>query len=270
MKKIFAISLLIVLPFVFLPAEITLSETAIEATIETTIETTNPLTGKIIALDAGHGGTELGATYPSNAGEAGKVYEKDVNLAVVYTLKQKLEGAGAGATVVLTRLCDETITSRKERVDWAVEQCKKIVGRKCDALVSVHHNGSTDTSHDGMLVIYNEKQDVPLATTLHDALWAKLAYDGFIDEGYDRGGYGMTVYNHLVSALTEAYYITNNKEAEWYLAGTPTTVCTNEDGSEYKVLIGDIGDRINQEADALYQGLYNYFFSNPPTKPPRK
>ena len=49
----------------------------------------NPLQGKLIALDAGHGGSEWGAQYPS--GEKATIYEKDVNLAVVYALKTKLE-----------------------------------------------------------------------------------------------------------------------------------------------------------------------------------
>ncbi len=218
----------------------------------------NPLQGKLIALDAGHGGDEVGAQYPVNTGSSAQIYEKDVNLAVVYALKQKLEDPTVGAKVVLTRKCDETISSRKSRVDKAIEECKSLYDRKCDALVSVHHNGSTDPTYDGTMVIYNEKQDKPLATALHDALTSAL---GLLDEGYDNGGYGITVYGHLVSALTEAYYITNDWEATQYLSGTSTQVC--EDKS---VLIGG---RINQEAVALYQGLFNYF-SAPPTKPGRK
>ena len=47
---------------------------------------TTSVTGKLIALDAGHGGMEIGA-YNS----AHQVAEKDVNLAVVLALKTKLE-----------------------------------------------------------------------------------------------------------------------------------------------------------------------------------
>lgn len=233
----------------------------------------NPLQGKIIALDAGHGGEKLGAQYPANCASDGDasdclVYEKDVNLTVVYTLKNKLEMNGA--KVVLTRLCDETITGNKERVDLAVERCKQVDlnedgqadGKKCDALVSVHHNGATDATYDGTMVIYNENQDLPLAKALLETL---VPLTG-INEGLAHGGYGMTVYDHLVSALTEAYYITNTTEAGLYLDGTPTKVCTNTDGSDYLVLIGS---RVNQEADALSQGLFNYF-SAPPKKPGRK
>jgi len=222
----------------------------------------NPLQGKLIALDAGHGGDEVGAQYPANSGTSTTIYEKDVNLAVVYALKTKLEvdnnsDGQPDNQVVLTRKCDETISSRKSRVDMAIEECKSLYGRKCDALISVHHNGSTDPNYDGTMVIYNEKQDIPLANALLEAL-APLTGN---NEGLDHGGYGMTVYGHLVSALTEAYYITNNWEAQQYLNGTSTQVCDSK-----SVLIGK---RVNQEADALYQGLLNYF-SAPSTKPGRR
>ena len=237
-------------------------------------QTENPLSGKIIALDACHGGNTLGAQYPATCADDGdpsdcQIYEKDVNLAVTHVLKGELEANGA--KVVLSRECNETISTNKARADTAVEKCKLVDvngdgqadGRKCDVLVSVHHNGSVESSHDGTMVIYNERQDKPLAIALHDSLISSL---GLTDEGYDNGGYGMTVFDHLVSALTESYYITNTAEADYYLAGATTTVCQNSDGSDYKVRIGD---RVNQEADTLYQGLLNYF-SISPTKPGSK
>lgn len=187
---------------------------------------TNNVTGKLIALDAGHGGTETGAINTNY-----NVLEKDVNLAVVYALKSKLEANGA--LVVMTREGDETISSRRERVDIAVSKCQMLAGRKCDILVSVHHNGNSDPSHDGTLVIYTQKSDMPLARAIHDALMPLTG----VDEGYINGGYGMTVYQNLVSALTEAYYITNDVEAEKYLTGT----------------------RVEEEAQAQFDGINSYF-----------
>lgn len=246
MKKIFALTLLIVLPLISSPIGMISGQ-----------ETLNSLEGKIIALDAGHGGTELGATYPANMGTDAEVFEKDVNLAVVYALKQKLEDSTVGAKVVLTRKCDETISSRKSRVDMAIEECKSLYGRKCDALVSVHHNGSTDPTYDGTMVIYNEKQDIPLAEALLEALWPLTGNN----EGLEHGGYGMTVYGHLVSAITEAYYITNNEEANFYLAGTLMPVSEYDTSStcDYQVRFGN---RTDEETTALSNGLFNYFYSS--------
>ena len=233
MKRVAVVALLAVLLLVLSPTGTASSQES------------GPLSGRVIALDAGHGGTELGATYPADAGAVADVYEKDVNLAVVYELREQLDGAGAD--VVLTREADETIYSRRERVDIAIEKCTSLFGRKCDALVSVHHNGSTSPSYDGLLVIYNERRDLPLAIAIHDALLSGLDYPAdsetyrFVDEGFEHGGYGITVYGQLVSVLTEAYYITNDWEAAEYLSGT--------------------GERIEEEAAALYEGVLAYFSS---------
>ena len=70
------------------------------------------VTGRIIALDAGHGGDDPGAINKNY-----EVTEKDVNLAVVKELQAQL--TEAGACVVLTREGDETILSRKKRVEIA-------------------------------------------------------------------------------------------------------------------------------------------------------
>ena len=205
------------------------------------VQATNPLKGKIIALDAGHGGDWNGAT---NEIDGKTITEKDVNLAVVYELKERLEADEA--IVVLTRECDETILSRKVRTAIAEEKCLG-VGGECDILLSVHHNGSSDPEHNGTLVIYNEKQDVALANALHDRLVGMTG----IDEGYLHGGYGITIFDHFISALTEAYYISNDDEAKMYSDGALQEVC---EGYEVK-----IGPRIIEEVDALYLGLTDYF-----------
>ena len=201
--------------------------------------TDNPLHGKIIALDAGHGGGETGAVNQTYG-----VAEADVNLSVVNALKLKLEGQQAYVVVA------DRVATRRDRVSDAVAKCAALDvtgdgvadNKKCDVLVSVHHNGNTDATHDGTLVIYNEKQDIPLAQKLHDAL---LPLTG-IDEGYLHGGYGMTVYKNLVSVITEAYYITNDGKAFSYLNDL------NADGTSKLVI---------EEADAQVKGLSDYFAS---------
>ena len=187
-----------------------------------------PFDGTLIAIDAGHGGTESGAVNATYG-----IKEKDVNLAVAKALRDRL--VAAGAIVVLTRDTDITISSRKDRVGIAMDKClASTLARKCDILISIHHNGITgDPTHDGTLVIYNEKQDIPLAKALHDALVPLTGKD----EGYMNGGFGITVYGHFVSALTEAYYITNDVEALAYRDG----------------------NRVSEEVEKQFAGLANYF-----------
>mgnify|MGYP001558801993 FL=1 len=200
---------------------------------------TNPLLGKIIALAAGHGGGETGAT---NIIDGVLVTEAEVNLSVVNALKLKLEEQGAKAVIVAR------LSSRKDRVNDAITQCATFdlnndgVGDKCNALVSIHHNGSTDANYDGTLVIYNEKKDKPLAEKLLAALTPLTGNS----DGLENGGYGMTVYGNLVSVITEAYFITNDAKASRYLNDL------NAEG---------VSNLVIQEADAQVKGISDYFAS---------
>ena len=82
------------------------------------------------ALDAGHGGENLGAL-----GSTG-VLEKDINLRTVYLLKALLEDRGA--RVVLTREGDENL-SMADRV-------RKVLASHADILIAVHSNSIGLTS----------------------------------------------------------------------------------------------------------------------------
>jgi len=208
------------------------------------------ISGKVIALDAGHGGSSLGAQYPANSGITGQIFEKDVNLAVVYALKAKLEANHA--LVVLPRDCDENI-GLKQRASIATAECKALTGHDCDVFLAVHHNGNTDPNHDGTLTIYNNGgNNKKFATIIHDALITGL---GLPDEGYLSGGYGSTIYGRFTQALSEGYYITNDTEGQTNLAQPLTAVCQNS-GIDYQV---HSGAKTQEEADALYNGLVNYF-----------
>lgn len=198
----------------------------------------NPLAGKIIALDAGHGNSETGAVNDRVLKSDGTpITEAEVNWDVVQALKTKLEGQQAYVVVA------ERFSTRRDRVNDAVAKCAALDvtgdgiadNKKCDVLVSVHHNGSTDPTHDGTLTIYTQNSDKPLAQALHDTLLPLTNKD----EGMLNGGYGMTVYKNLVSTITEAYYITNDDEARAWLSGTRTP----------------------QEVDAQVAGITNYFAS---------
>lgn len=228
-------------------AILTLAGFALLATMGgTAFATDNPLHGKIIALDAGHGNIGTDTTGAVNLRY--QVAEADVNWDVVQALKTKLEGQGANV-VVAARL-----STRKDRVNDAIAQCATFdlnndgVGDKCDVLLSVHHNGSTDATYDGTLAIYNEKKDKPLAEKMLAALTPLTGNS----DGLLNGGYGMTVYGNLVSTITEAYFITNDCEAELYLSQTTTSPSCN------KTIYPD-GDRVDQEAQLQVAGLSNYF-----------
>ncbi len=208
--------------------------------------------GKIIALDAGHGGGETGAV-----NFAYGVVEADVNWDVVQALQTKLEKQGAYVVVA------DRLSTRRDRVNDAVAKCAALDinrdgtadNRKCDVIVSVHHNSpadATDTTHDGTLTIYTQKSDKPLAQALLGALTPLTGKS----EGLLNGGYGMTVYKNLVSSITEAYYITNDCEAELYLYSKGSIIDTSQSCKDAGY---QIENRIDREADLQVLGLTNYF-----------
>jgi len=180
---------------------------------------TSPLTGKIIALDAGHGN---GATGAIGYCDGASVAEADVNLKVRADLKVLLETNGATVFDV------PQLASRKERVVAA-----EAAG--AEALISIHHNGSSNTDADYTQSFVTQNNDKALAQPIHSALVEAL---GLPDKGIKHDGYGITVYGGIPGVLTESYFITNTAAACDFLGAQA---------------------RVSDEAGALYDGLVTYF-----------
>lgn len=99
------------------PLNISIPVAEKESTVLPTESDPLPLTGKIIILDAGHGGYDSGCIYP----EEDPVYlEKDYNLKIVLETKSVLEDLGA--EVYLTR-SDDTFVSMYSRAAQAHLLC---------------------------------------------------------------------------------------------------------------------------------------------------
>ncbi|KKT74158.1 MAG: hypothetical protein UW71_C0033G0011 [Parcubacteria group bacterium GW2011_GWB1_44_7] len=186
-----------------------------------------PLTGKVIALDAGHGGGETGAVGVCNGAE---VIEADVNLAVRKELKV-LIAVGEGTAHEVAQL-----SSRQDRVADA-----EAAGS--DVLISIHHNGSTNTSADYAQSFVTQKNDKIFAGYIHPKIVNALELP---DKGIKNDGYGMTVYGSLPGVLTESYFVTNTDAACDFL--------------NYQN--GATNTRVQKEAQAMYDGLVAYFSAN--------
>lgn len=109
-----------------------------------------PLMGKVIYLDAGHGGVDSGASY-------GKILEKDINLILVKKMEEEL--TKKGAVVYLTRDGDydlaETTNGRK-RSDLA-NRAWLINKGNCDMYISIHLNYIGNSKWQGLQIFYNNK-----------------------------------------------------------------------------------------------------------------
>lgn len=185
------------------------------------VSATTHLSGKIIALDAGHGGGVAGAVGYCDVTNT-FVNESEVNFAVRTELKAKLIASGAIVHDVAQ------LSTRKARVADAESA-------NSDVLISIHHNGSGDSTVDYTKSFVTQKNDKELAKPIHNAILAAL---GLPNKGIKNDGYGMTVYGKLPGVLTEAYFITNT-EAACDFVGSQT--------------------RVHAEAQAMHDGLMEYF-----------
>ncbi|WP_276358282.1 N-acetylmuramoyl-L-alanine amidase CwlD [Cohnella caldifontis] len=114
-----------------------------------------PLSGKMIALDAGHGGADGGAV--SREG----TIEKDLNLAIVLYLRDYLQQAGA--LVTLTREGDYDLAdqgtkgySRRKTQDL-LEREARVKGKKADLAISVHMNSIPSPKWSGAQTFFYSK-----------------------------------------------------------------------------------------------------------------
>lgn len=153
-----------------------------------------PLKDVVIAVDAGHGGSEAGAI-----GCCGDK-EKDINLAIAKNLQQEL--VNRGAKVVMTRVEDVNV-SLQDRVN---------ISKNNDAalLVSVHANALPDGADPikcrGTSVYYYHNQAKPLADNILASMTGEL---GTQNDKVRQGSLALVRPTSSVSVLIEVAYIIN-------------------------------------------------------------
>ncbi|MFC5528052.1 N-acetylmuramoyl-L-alanine amidase CwlD [Cohnella yongneupensis] len=133
-----------------------------------------PLTGKVIALDAGHGGADGGAV--SRGGEI----EKDLNLAIVLYLRDYLQQAGA--LTLLTREGDydlagpETKGYARRKTEDLMQRVQQLGKTKVDLTVSIHMNSMPSPQWTGAQTFFypsnpeNQRLAAVIQTEIREAL----------------------------------------------------------------------------------------------------
>ncbi|MDY5058802.1 MAG: N-acetylmuramoyl-L-alanine amidase [Bacilli bacterium] len=162
------------------------------------------LLGKIIVLDAGHGGTDSGA-------KNGKIVEKELNLLLVKKLEKEL--ISRGATVYLTREEDNDLsarTSERKRSDL-YNRAKYINTIKPNMYISIHLNATTSSSWKGLQVFYNKnnEENKVIAETITNNLKNNI---NNIREVKEENKYYMYKYIKYPGVLIEAGFISNPDE----------------------------------------------------------
>lgn len=117
--------------------------------VDARVKPKKTLIGKVITIDAGHGGRDSGTSY-------GNLYEKDLNLEISKVLKKVL--MKKGATVYMIRNDDSDLSSKwdsaKKRGDL-YRRILKIQENKSDLYLSIHINYHYYSSVKGAEVLYH-------------------------------------------------------------------------------------------------------------------
>ena len=108
------------------------------------------LIGKVIYLDAGHGGIDSGTV-------SGHILEKDINLVMVKKLEKEL--VSRGAYVYLTRSDDNDLsTSKNNRKRSDLRNRAYLINKSdCDIFISIHLNYFYDSKWKGLQIFYNDQ-----------------------------------------------------------------------------------------------------------------
>lgn len=130
--------------------------------------------GKVIVVDAGHGGIDSGAC------GVGGIEEKDITLAVAQKLARYLQQGGA--MVIMTRTTDTDLATDRDRA-MKQRHLGDLRGRlnvvrrqRVDAFVSIHCNSAPSPDWRGAQVLYLQTNPhaKQLATVMQEAFRAEL------------------------------------------------------------------------------------------------
>lgn len=163
------------------------------------------LSGLKIAIDAGHGGQELGAL------GVFREYEKDYNLKIALELKKQLEQKGANVT--LTRSAD-TDVDLEERVKIAK-------AADSDIFLSIHLNsvpqGADPNARKGSSVYYYNESARRLAESIKNSMTTGLQTN---DDGVHQASFAVIRPTDYLGVLAEVCYMVNPEDSEIYKSNT--------------------------------------------------
>lgn len=187
--------------------------------------TEKALDGINIFVDAGHGGSELGAI-----GCLGHK-EKDINLKIANELKEIL--TSMGASVTMSRECDGFV-SLEDRVKMAKENC-------ADIFVSIHLNSIPDIKMDihknrGTSVYYYNPNSKLLAEYVLNSVTNGIKTR---NDGVRAASFAVIRPTDYVGILVETAYMTNPLDSAMY-----TQECFPK-----------------ETANAIAEGIYKYVYA---------
>jgi len=190
------------------------------------------LNNKVISIDPGHGGSDVGAVGPTGA------YEKDVTLAICKELKKILEEDGA--TVVMTRETDTEVSSKGANAT-AVEELQARVDianeAKADIFLSIHMDSFTNRTARGTTGYYFGGGST-VSRSLADKVRANIVDQlGTMSRGTQTCNFYVVKHTDMPATLIEVAFISHPDEEK---------LLTSKDG-------------VRKAALAIADGISDYF-----------
>ncbi|QYR22211.1 N-acetylmuramoyl-L-alanine amidase CwlD [Paenibacillus sp. sptzw28] len=173
---------------------------------------TLPLSGKIIAIDAGHGGADGGAVSKQGA------LEKDLNLAIALQLRDYLQQSGA--IVVLTREGDYDLANdgtqklSRRKTEDLLRRAQFVKDKKASMLISIHMNSIPSPRWSGAQTFFypNHPDNSALASLIQDEIKRNLENTQRVAATVNTV-YLLKAMEDIPSALVEVGFLSNPGEA---------------------------------------------------------
>lgn len=156
-----------------------------------------PIKGKTVYIDAGHGGEDSGAV-------GNGLFEKDINLAVSEQVTDKLKAEGANP--VASRSDDHFLTLE--------DRVAKASANQADLFVSIHVNSGVASASGTETYFqsdYEAESSRRLAANIQSQLVSSLQTR---DRGVKESGFYVITYSQMPSVLAELGFITNSSDAD--------------------------------------------------------
>lgn len=156
-----------------------------------------PIEGKTVYIDAGHGGEDSGAV-------GNELFEKDINLAVSEHVTDKLKAEGANP--VASRSDDHFLTLE--------DRVAKASANHADLFVSIHVNSGVASASGTETYFqsdYEGENSRRLAADIQSQLVSSLQTR---DRGVKESDFYVITYSQMPSVLAELGFITNSSDAD--------------------------------------------------------
>ncbi|MFS0784251.1 N-acetylmuramoyl-L-alanine amidase CwlD [Bacillus sp. 1P06AnD] len=169
-----------------------------------------PLSGKVIVLDAGHGGPDGGAAVKG-------VVEKDISLPITKMVRDYLQEQGA--IVIMTRekdkdLAGDTAGYRARKREDLKKRVELINNSQADLFLSIHLNAFPSSKYSGAQTFYTMryKENKAAATFIQQELKSNLENTNREAKSIDH----VYLMKHSMKpgALVEVGFLSNDQERE--------------------------------------------------------